>query len=129
VIEFNPYSWDFHEDPLPIYRALRDEAPAYRNDELGFWALSRHDDVLDALKDWETYSSSEGVALEAFDKEAWRLAFFLAMDPPRHDPRLGWTMSCTATRDRRSSPRPPSYRVASPWPTTTNSWRRDAKTL
>jgi len=85
MLEFNPYSWEFHEDPYPIYKRLRDEAPLYRNEELGFWALSRHADVLRACKDWETFSSSEGVALEAFSPEAWRVAFFLAMDPPRHD--------------------------------------------
>ena len=38
----DPYDYDFHEDPYPYYKRLRDEAPLYRNDELGFWALSRH---------------------------------------------------------------------------------------
>lgn len=42
----DPYSYDFHEDPYPYYRRLRDEAPIYRNDKLNFWALSRHEDVL-----------------------------------------------------------------------------------
>ena len=28
------------------YKRLRDEAPLYHNEELGFWALSRHRDVL-----------------------------------------------------------------------------------
>ena len=38
----DPYDYDFHEDPYPYYKRLRDEAPLYRNEELGFWALSRH---------------------------------------------------------------------------------------
>ena len=42
----DPYDYDFHEDPYPYYQRLRDEAPLYRNEELGFWALSRHADVL-----------------------------------------------------------------------------------
>ena len=40
----DPYDYDFHEDPYPYYKRLRDEAPLYRNDELKFWALSRHAD-------------------------------------------------------------------------------------
>jgi hypothetical protein len=85
MVELNPFSWEFHEDPYPTYAALRDEAPAYYNEALGFWALSRHTDVLRAFKDWQTFSNSEGVALEAFSKEAWRTMSFLAMDPPLHD--------------------------------------------
>ena len=39
MIDFNPYDYDFHEDPYPIYARLRAEAPVYWNDEIGFWAL------------------------------------------------------------------------------------------
>ncbi|MDP6978959.1 MAG: cytochrome P450 [Myxococcota bacterium] len=84
MLEFNPFSWGYHEDPFPIYAALREQAPAYHNPEMGFWAFSRHADVMNAFKDWETFSNSEGVALEAFSKDAWKVASFLAMDPPRH---------------------------------------------
>ncbi len=44
----DPYDYDFHEDPYPYYKRLRDEAPLYHNEELRFWALSRHQDVLRA---------------------------------------------------------------------------------
>lgn len=85
-LEFNPYSYEIHENPYPTYRRLRDEAPAYRNDELGFWALSRYDDVLAAFKDAATYSNAQGVSLERSSAgNASALASFLAMDPPRHD--------------------------------------------
>ena len=30
----DPYDYDFHEDPYPYYKRLRDEAPLYRNEEL-----------------------------------------------------------------------------------------------
>lgn len=85
-IEFNPYSWELHEDPYPTYRALREQAPVYRNDALGFWALSRHADVAAAFKDPLTFSNAEGVALERSSQaQASATASFLAMDPPRHD--------------------------------------------
>ena len=48
-VKLDPYDYDFHEDPYPYYQRLRDEAPLYRNEELGFWALSRHQDVLDRI--------------------------------------------------------------------------------
>ena len=89
MVQFDPFSWEFHEDPYPTYAALRDEAPAYYNDALGFWALSRHADVLHAFKDCKTFSNAEGVALEAFSKDAWRTMSFLAMDPPSHDALRG----------------------------------------
>ena len=45
-VSFSPYAYEFHEDPYPIYERLRREAPVYRNEEIGFWAFSRHADVL-----------------------------------------------------------------------------------
>ena len=81
MVEFNPYSWDYHEDPYPIYAALRDEAPIYRNEALGFWALSRFEDVWDAHLDFTTFSSAWGQTLE---KVATPLPMMISMDPPKH---------------------------------------------
>ena len=47
----------FHDDPFPVYAALRDEFPVYHDEERGFWALSRFADVFAAATDVETYSS------------------------------------------------------------------------
>ena len=48
------------DDPYPVYRRLRDEAPVYHAERSDLWALSRFDDVQAAAKDWETYSTSLG---------------------------------------------------------------------
>lgn len=64
-ISYNPYAFALHDDPYDTYRRLRDDAPAYWNAELRFWALSRFEDVLEAFRDHETFSSAGGVALEA----------------------------------------------------------------
>lgn len=61
---FNPYDYGFHDDPYPTYRRLRSEAPVYRNDELEFWALSRHHDVNAAFRDAKRLSSANGVSLD-----------------------------------------------------------------
>jgi hypothetical protein len=86
VVEFSPYAYAIHEDPYPTYTRLRDEAPAYRNDELDFWALSRHADVLEGFRDAERLSSAYGPSLDpaAWGPNAHRTASFLAMDEPRH---------------------------------------------
>ncbi len=83
---FSPYDYEFHDDPYPLYARLRAEAPVYRNDELDFWALSRYDDVATAFRDFETFSSANGVMIEpsAWGPEAWKFTSFVAMDPPRH---------------------------------------------
>jgi hypothetical protein len=86
ILDFDPYAYAFHEDPYPLYRRLRDEAPAYWNARLGFWALSRHADVLAAFKDPLRFSSAGGVSLERSSQaDPSAVAFFIAMDPPRHD--------------------------------------------
>jgi cytochrome P450 len=84
-LRYSPYDYDLHEDPYPVYRALREEAPLYENEELGFFALSRHADVLAALKDTQRFSNAAGVSLDrAMYESAETVMSFLAMDPPRH---------------------------------------------
>jgi len=80
VVDLNPYSHAFHDDPFPMYRDLRDNAPCYYNAELDFWALSRYDDVLAALHDPQTYCSRHGVTLEQQNA----LPMLLTTDPPDH---------------------------------------------
>ncbi len=85
MVEFDPYSYDVHEDPYPVYRRLRQEAPVYRNAELGFVALSRHADVLAGFRDAQRLSNRHGVSLDpdAFHDRAHTTMSFLGMDPPR----------------------------------------------
>jgi len=82
----DPYNYDFHEDPYPYYRRLRDEAPLYRNDELNFWALSRHKDVVQGFRNSTALSNKHGVSLDPISRndEAHRVMSFLALDDPAH---------------------------------------------
>lgn len=85
-IVLDPYDYDFHEDPYPYYKRLRDEAPLYRNDELGFWALSRHQDVWEGFRNSTTLSNKFGVSLDPASRgpHASKTMSFLAMDDPDH---------------------------------------------
>ena len=80
-VEYNPFSYEIHEDPYPTYERLREEAPAYYNEEHDFWALSRFEDIWNAFADWETFSSVGGVSLE--DTVAISPDMIITMDPPR----------------------------------------------
>jgi cytochrome P450 len=87
-VEFDPFSEVFFDDPYAMYRRLRDEAPVYHSQRYGFWALSRYDDVVEAHKDWKTFSSSHGVDLHTLSTPPDQVAMFrsiIMMDPPAHD--------------------------------------------
>ena len=83
---YDPYAYEIHEDPYPTYARMRAEAPLYRNEERGFWALSRHADVMAAFRDSERFSNAEGVSIDpaASGPHAHKTMSFLAMDPPQH---------------------------------------------
>lgn len=85
-LTLDPYSYDFHEDPYPYYRRLRDEAPLYRNEALGFWAVSRHSDVHQGFRNSTTLSNRDGVSLDPVSRgpHAAKTMSFLAMDDPAH---------------------------------------------
>lgn len=82
----DPYDYDFHEDPYPYYKRLRDEAPLYRNEDLNFWALTRHADVHKGFRNTTELSNKLGVSLDPISRtpEAYRTMSFLAMDDPGH---------------------------------------------
>jgi cytochrome P450 len=83
-VELDPFSHEFHDDPYPVYRWLRDNAPCYHNEKVGFYALSRYQDVLDASQQPLLYSSAEGTTIEMLDTKAL-LPMMIFMDPPEHD--------------------------------------------
>ncbi|MCX5360015.1 cytochrome P450 [Streptomyces sp. NBC_00124] len=82
--------------PYGAYRVLRDRHPVVRQDEPevlgwpagpGFWAVTRHADVVRVLRDSATYSSSLG-ATQIRDPDPEDLPFIRRMmlnqDPPQH---------------------------------------------
>jgi hypothetical protein len=84
AVAYSPFSPEVQADPYPVYRVLRDHAPLYHSAELGFWALSRYEDVVSVHRDWETYSSASGVDIDDTGAE-FGDGNFLEEDPPPHD--------------------------------------------
>ena len=83
---YDPFDYSVHEDPYPFYAWMRAHAPLYRNEARDFWALSRHRDVRDALRNAGRFSNRNGISLEPelWGPHAVKTSLFLAMDPPEH---------------------------------------------
>jgi cytochrome P450 len=82
---WDPFSPELRDDPYPLWKRLRDEAPIYYNDRHDFWVLSRFHDIERAHKDVDTFSSSHGTTLESMSREPMAdTGLIIALDPPRH---------------------------------------------
>jgi cytochrome P450 len=85
LIDFDPFSDTFFDDPYDTYARLRDEAPVYFNEKYGFYALSRYADVVAAHGDPHRLVSSYGITLEMLQhKQPMDTNIMIMMDPPQH---------------------------------------------
>ncbi len=86
VSAIDPFSHAFLRDPYPHHESLRETGPVVWLEQYGIWTMARHQEVRDALTDWQTYCSSAGVGLSDFRKEPpWRPpSIILEADPPLH---------------------------------------------
>ena len=85
-VYYDPYDFAIDDDPYPVWKRLRDEAPLYYNEQHDFYALSRYADVDQALLDWETYRSGQGTLIDVI-KSGVQVppGVILWEDPPLHD--------------------------------------------
>ena len=86
VTTIDPFSQAFLSDPYPHHEAMREAGSVVWLEHYGIWAMARHQEVRDALTDWQTYCSGAGVGLSDFRKEPpWRPpSIILEADPPLH---------------------------------------------
>jgi cytochrome P450 len=80
---FDLYSPAIDADPFPYYEILREQYPCYWSESGKLWILSRYDDIVQAARDWETFSSSQGNMIDELPSRAG--ATLGTTDPPRHD--------------------------------------------
>ena len=83
-LTFDPFSQEFYDDPVEIYRRVREDAPVYYSEQYDFYALTRHVDVVAAFKDFATYSSAYGVDLSTVRSGEPMPPLIIFMDPPDH---------------------------------------------
>ncbi len=83
---YDPFDFDIDDDPYPIWRRLRDEAPLYYNDKYNFYALSRYEDVSRELMNFDTYRSGRGTTMDIIMSGIEvPPGLILFEDPPIHD--------------------------------------------
>ncbi|HKO25826.1 MAG TPA: cytochrome P450 [Solirubrobacteraceae bacterium] len=79
--------------PHELFRRLRSECPVHWSagipdypDEVGYWSVTRPEDIHAVSRDWRTYSSELGgiTSVGVFPLKLIR-SMFIGMDPPRHD--------------------------------------------
>jgi cytochrome P450 len=94
VAAFNPFDPATMQCPFPHYAAMRDQRPVNFVESLGMYFVTRHDLVLQILRDPQTYSSQFGVSgmasqmderLADVIREGYpRVSTMLTADMPEH---------------------------------------------
>ena len=90
-LQLTPLDDDFRENPYHLFRRLREEAPAHKDEVMGRFIVTRHDDVKSLLHDREFYTEPSKANPGTFSKEILAPAMvgdekpsMLFMDEPGH---------------------------------------------
>ena len=81
---WDPFTPELRDDPYPLWKRMRDEAPVWHNDQYDFWVLTRFDDIEHAHKDYETFISNHGTTVETMSEEPVDTGMIIWTDPPKH---------------------------------------------
>ena len=100
------------QDPFPVYRWLRDQAPVYWSESLTAWVVTRYADVVDVFGNPQTFSSDRFRRIDeryasqrpAVQAVAEVLGHWLVFrDPPDHDRLRGLLQSSFTPKHLESS--------------------------
>jgi cytochrome P450 len=85
TVHFNPMDPDFIADPYPMYHRLRSQDPVHQS-PLGFWVLTRYEDVVASLRDPRLAKEAIAAFVAArFGREIPGMGLsMLDRDPPDH---------------------------------------------
>ena len=76
---YDPWDPAVLEDPYPAYDWLRANHPIYHVAEHDIWVISRHEDVMAAVRDTAVFSSNQGNSYERRP-----VPMLVGLDPPAH---------------------------------------------
>ncbi len=84
MLEYDPFSDEVMEDPHPVYKRLRAEAPLYYLEKYDAWALSRFADIWDCSSH-KAFSAARGTtSSQVLTKVQPVTPMLNTMDPPDH---------------------------------------------
>jgi cytochrome P450 len=89
MVHYDPYDHATHDNPYPVYRRLRDEAPLYYAEPYKVWVLSRYADCSRALREFKSFRNGQGTSVDVAKEQ---MPTVLDSDPPNHT-RLRHLMS------------------------------------
>jgi cytochrome P450 len=87
-IAYDPYDPALLEDPYPTYRQLRDDDPVHlhagQDGDPDFYVLSRFEDIWDAVRRPDVFSSAQGITFRNEIAELGLAPTIVMLDPPVH---------------------------------------------
>lgn len=90
---YNPLDPKELRDPFPSYHRAHQEAPVFYSEELGFWSVSRRDDVLAIVRDTDRFSNRMAIPMpDPPERMRGRMPKYpfatalLFLDDPEHRP-------------------------------------------
>lgn len=85
AFHYDPFDASTRNDPYPVYKKLRDEAPVYFIEKYQVWALSRFEDVWTWSNDSEHLTNTKGSAsAQLLTKDQPVTPTINTIDPPEH---------------------------------------------
>src|SRR3954468_17970943 len=90
-------------DPWDHFRTIRDTAPAVYLERYEVYAVGRYRDVRGVLRDWQTFTSADGVAFNDLMNET-EMGTAPGSDPPEHDAFRSAMLERLRLRAARSLP-------------------------
>jgi len=92
-VVFNPFVPSFKKNPYLQFGRLRVNEPVHYSAALQAWILTRYEDCVTVIRDYETFSSdarnaggpvAEAIARQRQQSDLQRADTILGLDPPRH---------------------------------------------
>ncbi len=84
TVEYDPFSAEVRRDPLPVYKQLRDDAPAYFMPKYDAWAISRFQDIWDLSSSNDLSAARGTTPAQLLTRDQPVAPMLNLMDPPDH---------------------------------------------
>lgn len=82
LTEFDFYSDEFQKDPHPKYAEMQKQCPFHKDEELGWYAVFRHADIMNIVRDNQQFSVKHGPGTSYIDENT--APVLVSADPPLH---------------------------------------------
>ncbi|HEY0791768.1 MAG TPA: cytochrome P450 [Chthoniobacterales bacterium] len=90
---FDPFAQSYVDDPYPLFAAVRAATPVFYNAKLGYWVITRYEDVRSVLRNPKQFSAANSLDVPPVCPAAGQVLFEAGLnviptltntDPPHH---------------------------------------------